>query len=145
MRRSGVQSLKREIEKTISSSQSLLRSWSSLSSSFSLKKSLFSKSSTPIITRGGKSVDDVITIGTKTQSRRLAASSSAQREEQSSQRKKRGVATLTNNCSASSSAQFSRRRRDIARRSHRITQTSAYAEHIRRRRLQPLCRVSRTK
>ena len=111
MRRSGVQSLKREIEKTISSSQSLLHSWSSLSSSFSLKKSLFSKSSTPIITRGGKSVDDVITIGTKTQSRRLAASSSAQREEQSSQRKKRGVATLTNNCSASSSAQFSRRRR----------------------------------
>jgi succinate dehydrogenase (ubiquinone) flavoprotein subunit len=118
MRRSGVQSLKREIEKTIifetsSSSQSLLHSWSSLSSSFSSSKSLFSNSSTTIITRGGKSVvvDDVINIGTKTQSRRLAASS-AQHEEQS--HRKRGLATLTNNCSASSSAQFSRRRRGIA-------------------------------
>ena len=120
MRRSGVQSLKREIEKTIiifetssSSRNSPLHSWSSLSSSFSSKKSLFSNSSTTSITRGGKSVvvDDVINIGTKTQSRRLAASS-AQREEQS--QRKRGLATLTNNCSASSSAQFSRRRRDIA-------------------------------
>ena len=120
MRRSGVQSLKREIEKTIiifetssSSRNSPLHSWSSLSSSFSSKKSLFSNSSTTSITRGGKSVvvDDVINIGTKTQSRRLAASS-ARREEQS--QRKRGLATLTNNCSASSSAQFSRRRRDIA-------------------------------
>ena len=120
MRRSGAQSLKREIEKTIiifetssSSRNSPLHSWSSLSSSFSSKKSLFSNSSTTSITRGGKSVvvDDVINIGTKTQSRRLAASS-ARREEQS--QRKRGLATLTNNCSASSSAQFSRRRRDIA-------------------------------
>ena len=109
MRRSGAQSLKREIEKTIiifetssSSRNSPLHSWSSLSSSFS-----------SITREKGKSVvvDDVINVGTKTQSRRLAASS-ARREEQS--QRKRGLATLTNNCSASSSAQFSRRRRDIA-------------------------------